>query len=321
MAHDQLDAALRALTPSEKRFLETRRQSDSYAKMEHVHLPSGDAYVFDGYIPDDEDYAVRRHGRFAPVPTHIHNFIEIAYVYSGSLRQVIDGKEVVLSQGETCLIDTNVPHSIEETDINDIIINIIIKRDYIDNFLLGSTLGHNVISDFIVTAMSTTAGHNQYVIFQARQHNKMQDLVRSILRESLFPEISSREAIGCLIPLLFIELLRGFDYTTNRERQRDDSQIPNILRYIDVNYESLSLTKLANQFGYSASYLSYLIKKYTGKKYSEIVIEKRLQKARALLQSTDLRVYEVAQLAGFSNPTFFYKKYKQAFNKLPSDRS
>lgn len=320
MEHDLLDEALSALTPSEQRFLDTHRRSDSYASMATATLDGKTVYVFDGYIPEGEDYVVRRHGRFASVPTHIHNFIEIAYVYRGGLTQTICGREVHLSQGESCLIDTNVPHSIGPTGVDDIIINILIRREYLDSFLMRSELGHNIISDFIVTAMSATAGHNQYVIFQAKQDNRMQQLIRDILSESLFPQISSREAIGCLIPLLFIELLRAFDYTTNREGG-DDSQIPAILRYIDVNYENLSLTKLASHFGYSPSYLSALIKKYTGKKYTEIVIEKRLEKARSLLRSTSLRVNEVAQLAGFSNPTFFYKKYKEAYHQLPSQRS
>lgn len=53
-----------------------------------------------------------KHHRFADMPLHNHDFIEMNYMYSGKCRQMIDGEEIGLEQGQICIIDTHVPHSI-----------------------------------------------------------------------------------------------------------------------------------------------------------------------------------------------------------------
>jgi len=43
---------------------------------------------------------------------------------------LIDDQKVTLTKGQICLIDTGIPHSIEMTGEEDVLINLLIKRDY-----------------------------------------------------------------------------------------------------------------------------------------------------------------------------------------------
>ncbi|EOS7869139.1 helix-turn-helix transcriptional regulator, partial [Enterococcus hirae] len=122
------------------------------------------------------------------------------------------------------------------------------------------------------------------------------------------------------LSIFFIKLLRDFDYETNGQTSRKEQEILEILKYLETNYESLDLSLLAKKFNYTPNYLSTLLKKKIGKSYSEIILEKKLDRAHALLQHSDLTINDVAIAAGFTNPTFFYNKYKEKFNKLPSER-
>ena len=40
--------------------------------------------------------------------THIHDFVELAYVVKGELRQRILGKDIIFQEGDLCLIDRTV---------------------------------------------------------------------------------------------------------------------------------------------------------------------------------------------------------------------
>ena len=47
-------------------------------------------------VPDSDTIIVYKNQRFDDVPTHVHDHIEINYMYSGSCSQIIDGHEVIL---------------------------------------------------------------------------------------------------------------------------------------------------------------------------------------------------------------------------------
>ena len=305
---------------SELRYLETHTLSKSYESMKFKMINQQKVYIFDGYIPKNDDFTIQKHNRFAPVPTHIHNFIEINYIFNGQCTQIIDGREVLLTKGQICLIDTDVPHSIKETGEQDIIINILIHKNYFKNQLLSNSLNKGIITDFIMNVISETANHRQYIIFKNRDFEKIHSTICDMLLESYSPNIGDKQVISHYLSIFFIKLLRDFDYETNGQTSRKEQEILEILKYLETNYESLDLSLLAKKFNYTPNYLSTLLKKKIGKSYSEIILEKKLDRAHALLQHSDLTINDVAIAAGFTNPTFFYNKYKEKFNKLPSER-
>lgn len=49
----------------------------------------------------------------AVVPEHKHPNEQVAFVISGKMRFIMDGKSITLSPGETLCIPPNVPHSAE----------------------------------------------------------------------------------------------------------------------------------------------------------------------------------------------------------------
>lgn len=318
--YHELEELLWEMKPSELKFLETGQLSKSYSEMKYTITNNKKLYVFDGYIPENEDFTIKRHTRFSPVPEHIHNFIEISYVYYGQFTQIIDGKEVTLKQGELCLIDTDVPHSIAPTTKNDIIINILMSKKYFRNELLTNSFSRGIITDFILNVISETADHRQYIIFRNKEFYQIHSSMREILMETFFPNIGTKEAVSHYLNILFIKLVRDFDYEINWQIGQQNTDILEILKYLDVNIENITLSALAEKFNYTPNYLSTLLKKKTGKSYSEILLEKRLNTARTFLTTTNMNIHEVALKSGFNNPTFFYKKYKEKFHQLPSHR-
>ncbi len=82
----------------------------------------------------------------------------------------------------------------------------------------------------------------------------------------------------------------------------------------DVN---LSLKSLANQLSFSPNYLSVLIKKELGMSFQDYLIQERLKKAKRLLLTTNLKVYEIAEQVGFEDMNYFSQRFKQVVGVTP----
>nr|WP_213087411.1 response regulator [Streptococcus pacificus] len=83
----------------------------------------------------------------------------------------------------------------------------------------------------------------------------------------------------------------------------------------DVN---LSLKTLANQLSFSPNYLSVLIKKDLGMSFQDYLIQERLKKAKRLLLTTHLKIYEIAEQVGFEDMNYFSQRFKQVVGVTPS---
>ena len=59
----------------------------------------------------------------------------------------------------------------------------------------------------------------------------------------------------------------------------------------------------------------------TGKNFSSLKTQQRIIKANELLNSTTLPINTIMDTVGLTNKSFFYKKYKEYYHKLPGERN
>lgn len=86
------------------------------------------------------------------------------------------------------------------------------------------------------------------------------------------------------------------------------------LEALDQSYmdADLSLVSLSGMLEVSPNHLSACIKKYTGETFINILIRKRMEAARELIASSQLRIQEIAQRCGYTDQHYFsycFKKY------------
>lgn len=111
-----------------------------------------------------------------------------------------------------------------------------------------------------------------------------------------------------------------FDFESNQAGGKVDKSIDRIMAYIQAHFsEDISLNIVAEAVYLHPAYISRLIKERTGKTFSALVTDLRIEKAIALLENSHLRVYEIAEQSGFSNLKYFYKVFKELTGKSPSD--
>ena len=68
---------------------------------------------------------------------------------------------------------------------------------------------------------------------------------------------------------------------------------------------------IAVQFNYHPNYISSLLHRETGRKLTEIILEKRMERAVLLMKNTTLSIEEISSMLGYSNHSNFYKAFKE----------
>ncbi|MGF9695761.1 response regulator transcription factor [Paenibacillus sp. MABNR03] len=111
----------------------------------------------------------------------------------------------------------------------------------------------------------------------------------------------------------FVDLQRPSEIT-------EASLIESAKRYIDENYmQEITLTSLAEQFNYHPSYFSEIFKAGAGISFIQYVTETRMKHATRLLKETQLSVWDITELTGFSSPSYFSARFKKMHNMSPSE--
>lgn len=88
--------------------------------------------------------------------------------------------------------------------------------------------------------------------------------------------------------------------------------IENILEYIDENYnKTLTLDIIAREFLISSGHLCRLFKEKIGINFIAYVNLIRIEKVKHLLLTTNLKIYEVANLCGYTDFNYFSKIFKK----------
>lgn len=99
-----------------------------------------------------------------------------------------------------------------------------------------------------------------------------------------------------------------------------ESVMDSILHYIRHNYrENLKLESIAPLFGYNSSYLGKIFTKIVGQSFNSYVDEVRIQISKELLRENGYKVYEIADLVGYSNVDYFHKKFKKYVGMSPAE--
>ena len=141
----------------------------------------------------------------------------------------------------------------------------------------------------------------------------------SDLKEELYT-LSTKESIAQFLPKA-LNLLS--DHLTTSRVNASLKTLEKIKHYIEENYSDpkLSVKYLSERFNISANYLRILFKDQYHMSLKDYLSAARLDKAEKLILSEDYKIYEIAEMVGYSNNiSQFRAEYKRHFGHLPSFR-
>ncbi|MCU6709079.1 helix-turn-helix domain-containing protein [Paenibacillus sp. J5C_2022] len=107
---------------------------------------------------------------------------------------------------------------------------------------------------------------------------------------------------------------------TARQSAGRKDVIAEIKEYVASHCGSgVTLADLSERFFINPFYLSQLFKEKTGNTYMNYVKRVRMNKAKELLETSDLKVYEICQMVGYSDTNYFSKLFEKTVGMMPSE--
>jgi len=146
-----------------------------------------------------------------------------------------------------------------------------------------------------------------------------EQLLRSMVTERLLMQPMSGEMISHILSQVILSAVRAASQSRRLELP-DSSLVHEILAFIQSHY-SMELTNnsIAAYFGFHPNYLGRIIKQATGQSLHRFVVLCRINAAKELLTSSELKISRIAQAVGFSDIPHFTRAFRRHTGQLPSD--
>lgn len=259
---------------------------------------------------------IRKHPRFCYVRKHSHNYLEINYVLSGQITEILDNNKVDLNEGEMVFISKNSMHEFLPAGENDILLNFIILPEFFD-FIFPFVDKNTNIKKFLVNLLSNKEESNS-IIFHSSKIETVQNIIKNILITYEEKDEKMNDLLRQYFLLLIYELLKHTDQAEETLSSNYDSIILfKTYNYIESNYSNASLITLSSTLQEDYFYLSKKIKKLTNFTFQQLLEAERIKASKTLLVSTDANINDIAYHVGYNNLTFFYRLFKKQVGCTP----
>lgn len=266
-----------------------------------------------------EGLSIVRNSRFNPVPEHVHDYVEISYVYRGHAPQTVNGEQLTLAQNEVLLLDAACPHAVGELGEHDIMLSIVISRPMLHRSLEQSLSPSSTVSQFLINALNDETDHRGHVHFRTGNSRRVRRYMQEMLCELLEPTAASPQIVSRLFELLLVELMQSYEAALLQAGTPalPSAQVAAAVGYIERHACDCTLEDVARRLHLSPNYASALLKRQTGHTFMQLVQESRLTRAAALLD-TGATAEAAAREVGYANMSFFYKKFAECYGCTPA---
>ncbi|VDG20802.1 AraC family transcriptional regulator [Lactobacillus curvatus] [Lactiplantibacillus mudanjiangensis] len=260
---------------------------------------------------------ILKHHRFAYTAAHTHNFIELNYMYSGQCQQNINGQHITLQEHQLLMMDQGVTHSLDYTNEQDILINILIQDSSImADILTNLSHSNDLITNFIMTASKKAATHNDFIIFDISQNTIARNLINSLIEKNYQHTKFKGRSMNLILSAFLTELSNSKKIQASGLPKKKNDFLK-VLQYIDEHYTNTNLTTVAKYFGYNSNYLSNKIKLETGHTFQALIEQKRLVESQKLLIESTQTITTIANQMGYQNAAPLFRIYKKHLQLTP----
>ena len=236
---------------------------------------------------------------------HTHPFTELFYVVDGKGEFNIQGQRFPVKPNDFVIINPQVEHT---------------ELSSPDEPLEYIVLGINGLSFSNLTPVSE--GGHPFSFFNLRDEQK--DILRylnAMVQEATSQQMSYELVCHNLLEILLIKILRHqhFDLEVGKQ-SKATKDISFIKHYLETYYhESIQLEDLASMTHLSRFYISHSFKKEIGMSPMEYLIAIRIKESKILLRTTNYSISQVADIVGFTTPTYFSKQFRKSTGISPTD--
>lgn len=180
--------------------------------------------------------------------------------------------------------------------------------------ILESFFGHMDIGTFTLGDIGKTCGYlidkiNHYAVSTGTEIDDVMAVFDTRYIFSSDIEQMKRELSGYIILIL---------HSIGKPVYRSEDIYEQVLEYIRSQCgRKLTMQSVAAEFYVSSSYLGNLFKKNCSVGFNDYVTGIRIEKAKQLLENSELSVERISDEVGYANPKYFFKLFKKETGCTP----
>lgn len=107
------------------------------------------------------------------------------------------------------------------------------------------------------------------------------------------------------------ELVKSVAAINASHRRTEDDVIHRVKEYVEKKlHENITLKDISSKLHFNRSYLGQKFKNHENMSFNEYLFIQRMERAKMLLEQTDLKIYEIANEVGYTEIDWFYKRFK-----------
>jgi AraC-like DNA-binding protein len=284
--------------------------ANDFSERVHYNYPNLPLYARRTKLHDHKKYL------FSAATSHWHEDIELAVVVNGRMGYNINGKSIVINEGEGIFVNSrqlHYAHSINGEDC-DFICIIIHPSLFCTSELIKETYLSPLINN---------------LSFKSQKLIPSLDWQADLLQEisSIFYQIDTGEKAKIIsVQASLFKLLSSL--YENMPKQLEESISPKdklsslteMIGYIQKNYaEKLSLSDISTA-GFTCQSNCYaMFHDYFKQTPIAYLTSYRLNKAAELLENTDIKITDIALKTGFNGSSYFCEAFKKQFRCTPGE--
>jgi len=114
-------------------------------------------------------------------------------------------------------------------------------------------------------------------------------------------------------------ILLLIDKTTNQPISHTEQLVEKIKKFINNNFIEATRESVASKFFINPSYLSQIFKQSTGCSFTDYLTAVRMERAKKILVSSDMKVKNIAETLGYNSSQYFAKVFEKYVGSTPLD--
>ena len=267
--------------------------------------------------PEEEIIVCAHQSRGLREPFHTHDFFFFNYTYKGSYECLSErpDRRITVGEGEIYAGQPAAAHALlAHDDRETVIIGLLIQKRTFFHALLPLLTTGFALFDFL---LGPAAGReaDAALHFKVKRSCLIHSMIESMVIEYASPRPDTQNVLK---PMALAFLLMAARYAP-QPASVHDRLCDRMTRYIATHVDTVTLQELAEHFPYHPNYISGLLARETGERFTEIRTRLRLEKALLLLEQSTLAVEEIARLLGYQNNSNFYRDFRRKYGLSPRE--
>lgn len=227
--------------------------------------------------------------------------VHILYIVRGSCHVVLSGGETIVPAGRFILFRPGE------------------RQEYFFEADSGSFSYYIHFTGRDAEAVLRSLGLWDITVGIAPNSRELEWLFSQMIREYSLSQVAHEAITGGLLLSILGLLARGVELSRSQIDEKKQMRVQRAIErmYADMD-KKLSIEALARECNYSVGYFSHLFRAVTGVSAHAYMCRLRIERAKNMLDSTDLSVLEIALAVGCEDQNYFSRFFKEQTGLSPT---